>query len=120
MRTAAGIPIARDMIHQSIGLPGIPSWSGNAHHEPVHGDGEPGAWDGLIYYRLHGAPKTYYSDYDQTALDGVAERLSKIPAVDSWCIFDNTAAGAALENALSIEERVRNRGGSREYELEGS
>lgn len=77
-----------------------------AAHPVLHGDGEPGGWDGLIYYRLHGGPRIYYSDYDQTAIDGIVERLSHAPSVANWCIFDNTAAGAALGNALAIAERV--------------
>ena len=27
--------------------------------------GEPGGWDGLVYYRLHGSPKVYYSAYPE-------------------------------------------------------
>lgn len=77
-----------------------------AAHPVLYGDGKPGGWDGLAYHRLHGAPRTYYSDYNQTALDNIAERLRLSPAVTTWCIFDNTAAGAALGNALSIAERV--------------
>lgn len=77
-----------------------------AAHPVLHGDGEPGGHDGLVYYRLHGAPKTYYSDYDQTALDRIVEHLGRGSAVSKWCIFDNTAAGAALGNALSIAERL--------------
>ena len=73
-----------------------------AAHPVLHGIGEPGGWDGLQYYRLHGAPRTYYSDYDQTALQRIADRLGGKPTVSKWCIFDNTAAGAALGNALSI------------------
>jgi uncharacterized protein YecE (DUF72 family) len=73
-----------------------------AAHPVLHGNGEPGGWDGLTYYRLHGAPKTYYSNYDEEALYRIAERLNQAPPVTSWCIFDNTAAGAATGNALSI------------------
>ncbi len=77
-----------------------------AAHPVLYGDGKPGGWDGLAYYRLHGAPRTYYSDYDQAALDSITERLRLAPAVTTWCVFDNTAAGAAIGNALSIAERV--------------
>ncbi len=77
-----------------------------AAHPVLHGNGEPGGWDGLIYYRLHGGPRIYNSDYDQAAIDGIVERLSHAPSVANWCIFDNTAAGAALGNALAIAERV--------------
>jgi uncharacterized protein YecE (DUF72 family) len=70
-----------------------------------YGDGEPSGWDGLVYYRLHGAPRTYYSDYDQTALAEMRSRLTRGPSIPTWCIFDNTAAGAALGNALGMVDR---------------
>jgi len=63
-------------------------------------DGAPGGWQGLRYWRLHGSPKIYYSDYDAAALKALAEKLE---AAD-WCIFDNTAAFAALGNALSLSQ----------------
>jgi uncharacterized protein YecE (DUF72 family) len=28
----------------------------------------PGGWEGLLYWRLHGAPRTYYSEYDETII----------------------------------------------------
>ena len=30
---------------------------------------KPGGWDGLVYYRLHGSPKVYYSAYTDEYLD---------------------------------------------------
>jgi len=57
----------------------------------------PGGWMGMTYYRLHGSPRTYWSSYTPAFIDALAARLTP----DSWCIFDNTASGAALENALS-------------------
>lgn len=70
---------------------------------------EPGGWDGLAYYRLHGSPRVYYSDYLSDDLDAVAEKLSAAAAQSTavWCIFDNTAAGAATANALGVLDRVR-------------
>ena len=50
------------------------------------------------YIRLHGKPKIYYSVYS----DEEIEFFSKLVAPDGWCIFDNTASGAAIENALSM------------------
>jgi uncharacterized protein YecE (DUF72 family) len=61
------------------------------------GAGEPGGWRGLTYYRLHGSPRTYWSSYSADYISVLAARL----APGAWCIFDNTASGAALENALS-------------------
>jgi uncharacterized protein YecE (DUF72 family) len=64
----------------------------------------PGGWDGLIYFRLHGSPRTYASAYDDAALDAVAAQLREASA-ERWCIFDNTAFGAATANALALRAR---------------
>ena len=79
--------------------------------DPPRGEGgsQPGGWPGLVYFRLHGSPKTYYSSYECNFLDTLADklrdlRLSRIP---SWCIFDNTALGAATNHALSLFERLK-------------
>ncbi len=75
----------------------------------------PGGWPGLCYWRLHGAPRTYYSDYDKDWLRTFAERLV-LPvnrAVDgnaeTWVIFDNTALGYATANAVRLEDAFRQR-----------
>jgi len=52
------------------------------------------------YVRLHGAPQIYYSRYSDAEIRVFAERL----AAGSWCVFDNTASGAAIENALTMRE----------------
>jgi uncharacterized protein YecE (DUF72 family) len=67
-------------------------------------DGRPGGWQGLVYYRLHGAPHIYYSNYDAHALERTHRDLdaSGARAAATWCIFDNTAAHAALGNALAV------------------
>ena len=70
---------------------------------------EPGGWPGLVYRRLHGSPKMYYSAYSEETLDDTARlmRLDTETARESWCIFDNTALGAACENALGLLWRLR-------------
>ena len=67
-------------------------------------DSEPGGWQGLEYHRLHGAPQMYYSNYDERALARTSRVLaaSRARGAATWCIFDNTAAGAALGNALAV------------------
>jgi uncharacterized protein YecE (DUF72 family) len=67
--------------------------------------GEPGGWPGLVYIRLHGSPRTYYSAYDDACLDRLAAQLREA-AVETWCIFDNTASGAAAANALALVDRL--------------
>jgi len=60
----------------------------------------------LAYLRLHGSPRIYYSDYSATFLDALAAELQEHAAPGSWCIFDNTAAGAALFNALDLVDKI--------------
>ena len=69
---------------------------------------EPGGWAGLAYFRLHGSPRMYYSAYDDAYLDALARRLRAAAAgADAvWCIFDNTALGAATANALGLLARL--------------
>lgn len=69
---------------------------------------EPGGWRNLAYYRLHGSPRIYYSPYDAAYLDALAARIEADLEAgrEVWCIFDNTAAGAATANALQLMERL--------------
>jgi uncharacterized protein YecE (DUF72 family) len=69
---------------------------------------EPGGWPGLVYHRLHGSPRIYYSAYEAEYLDALAARLRDEAAAGRqvWCIFDNTASGAATADALSLEKRL--------------
>jgi uncharacterized protein YecE (DUF72 family) len=57
-----------------------------------------------IYVRLHGAPRIYYSSYSQDYLDALVRDLEVHRAAGRrvWCIFDNTAAGEAVPNALDV------------------
>jgi len=71
---------------------------------PVPQAAVPGGWSRLAYYRLHGAPRVYYSAYSAAALEKLAVTLQVLAArsVAAWCIFDNTAAGAATSDALAV------------------
>ncbi|THC46563.1 DUF72 domain-containing protein [Massilia sp. Mn16-1_5] len=57
-----------------------------------------------IYVRLHGTPRIYYSAYSQEYLDALVRDLALHRAAGRrvWCIFDNTAAGEAVPNALDV------------------
>jgi uncharacterized protein YecE (DUF72 family) len=58
----------------------------------------------LIYYRLHGSPRMYWSNYSSEQLQSWAGRAqSHKPDVTKWIIFDNTAAGYATVNALEMQ-----------------
>lgn len=56
-----------------------------------------------VYARLHGSPRMYYSSYSDEYLDSVAAYLAD---KDGWVIFDNTAGGAALPNALALMKKT--------------
>jgi len=75
---------------------------------PVPAAHEPAGWPELVYVRLHGSPRIYYSAYDDQHVDRLAERLRAAAARGSniWCIFDNTALGAAVPNALGLMARL--------------
>lgn len=68
----------------------------------VPGAGFPGGLLDTVYYRLHGAPRMYYSDYDPSFLADVARRIAAKENETVWCIFDNTTLGAATGNALFV------------------
>jgi uncharacterized protein YecE (DUF72 family) len=72
---------------------------------PVPAAAAPGGWDQLAYLRLHGSPKMSYSSYSDEFLEAVADRLRELtrgPAREVWCMFDNTASGAAFDDALRL------------------
>ncbi len=82
--------------------------------DPPRADADqmPGGWPGLVYYRWHGAPRVYWSSYDAAQIDGLAAQVrARHTAVDVWCIFDNTASGAACENALELQRRLSDSAG---------
>lgn len=73
--------------------------------------GIPGGWMGpagngagaVLYYRWHGSPRIYYSAYSDSWLHARAADLRSWPeGTERWCLFDNTASGAAVSNALSF------------------
>lgn len=63
------------------------------------------------YWRWHGSPRIYYSDYDAAALRALADdlRTAKGPG-QRWVIFDNTAHGFAVANAVWLRELVEGAG----------
>lgn len=68
----------------------------------------PGGWPELVYYRLHGSPRLYYSDYEAEYLTRLAAELQSFPTDTAvWCIFDNTAEGYATANALEMLRLLR-------------
>ncbi|SHG97624.1 DUF72 domain-containing protein [Massilia sp. CF038] len=69
--------------------------------------GQPGAHEptsAALYARLHGSPRIYYSSYDPDYLArlGHDARTHAAQGRDVWLMFDNTASGASVPNALAV------------------
>ncbi|WP_353064915.1 DUF72 domain-containing protein [Tunturibacter psychrotolerans] len=60
-------------------------------------------WGELIYCRLHGSPRIYYSPYPEGYLRSLAASFAAHPTKEIWCIFDNTVFGAAFGNAQCLK-----------------
>ena len=69
---------------------------------------EPGGYDPLLYLRLHGSPRAYYSAYSTATLESAARFVEDkaIRGISTWCIFDNTALGAATGDALTVQAHL--------------
>jgi uncharacterized protein YecE (DUF72 family) len=111
LRQRIDVPIACEPRHASWFEPAADNWLAErdvarvaADPAPAPGAGEPGGSNKLAYYRAHGAPRIYYSNYDDAALMEYHRRIDALRKrrIPTWCIFDNTAHGAALGNALAL------------------
>jgi uncharacterized protein YecE (DUF72 family) len=75
---------------------------------PVAQAAAPGGYRGIVYRRLHGSPRIYHSAYDPATLDLICRSIcGSCPVTkESWCIFDNTALGAATHDARALVRRL--------------
>jgi uncharacterized protein YecE (DUF72 family) len=64
------------------------------------------AFPASAYYRLHGTPKIYKSAYDSEMLDVWSSRIveSAESGAPVFCVFDNTAIGNSVPNALELKK----------------
>lgn len=67
---------------------------------------EPGGDTSFRYWRWHGSPRMYWSDYGPERLATLASAM-RAGRGQRWCIFDNTGWGHSVDNALSLTERLR-------------
>jgi uncharacterized protein YecE (DUF72 family) len=80
---------------------------GRVAADPPKGDptaATPGGDAGLAYYRLHGSPRIYYSNYEDKILTSFATRIKSLD--NSWIVFDNTALSHAYSNALRLQTLI--------------
>jgi len=58
-----------------------------------------------LYYRFHGVPHLYHSQYEVRQLEAIAnEMLSQRGARQSYVYFNNTAEGHAITNAKQLQD----------------
>lgn len=71
----------------------------------------PGGWRKLTYRRLHGSPRMYYSAYSKRALTRLKKTIAaeREAGGENWCIFDNTALGHAVSDALALDAALNKR-----------
>lgn len=70
----------------------------------------PGAETSFCYYRLHGSPRMYFSNYSQATIQRYAKEMQSFKHAERiWCFYDNTASGSAIPNALSLLASVHKR-----------
>lgn len=106
------VPAVCEPRHKSWFTPQVDAWFAErriaraaADPLPAVGAFDPGGWRGLTYFRLHGSPRMYYSAYEPPFISALVKKLEQ-QRVPTWCVFDNTAEGAALGDALSTSERL--------------
>ena len=73
-----------------------------ADPDPIGAGVAPSPFGACRYWRLHGSPRMYYSAYDDLRLGAFAGHLDN--SVQTWVIFDNTAAGYAVHDALILQD----------------
>ena len=111
LKVTTAIPIACEPRHQSwfasdadtlLHDLGIARVAADPARVPAAAD--PGGSRQVVYFRLHGSPKIYYSSYSDDYIQRLAERLPGEASEQRmvWCVFDNTTLGAATGNALNL------------------
>lgn len=102
--------VALEPRHSTWFTPGVDSLL-QQHHiarvaaDPPKGSAQaalPGGDTTLIYYRLHGSPRTYFSSYEDAWLQKLAAAIRTHP--NAWVIFDNTAHRHAFANAIHLQQ----------------
>lgn len=61
----------------------------------------------VCYYRFHGVPKLFYSEYDEVFLEKIYKQISENKKVkEAFIYFNNTASLAALHNAKYFQKSI--------------
>lgn len=59
----------------------------------------------LVYYRFHGVPVLFYSEYEKEFLQRIADQINSHPfGENAYLYFNNTASMAAVANAKHLQQ----------------
>lgn len=110
-RQRSAVPLACEPRHPSWFTPPAEEVLREYHVSRVAADppraivgATPGGDTRWQYWRWHGAPVIYRSDYPEERLQALADAISEVGTGDSWVIFDNTAGGHAVANASRLQQ----------------
>jgi uncharacterized protein YecE (DUF72 family) len=75
----------------------------------------PGGDTRCEYARLHGSPRMYHDSYGVPAIARLVRRVLRADAqvAERWIVFDNTASGHAVGDALVTQRALRQLAGDR-------
>lgn len=59
------------------------------------------------YFRLHGIPELFYSEYSKDELAGLCRAILNAPYEKVYVYFNNTASVAAIKNALVFQDMLK-------------
>lgn len=69
---------------------------------------EPVINDPTVYYRFHGVPRLYHSQYEESFLEDIVTQISQHSLTQTvYLFFNNTASAAALTNARYVQSLVQ-------------
>jgi len=74
------------------------SFPGNLPEDVISND------PGMLYYRLHGKPVLYKSEYSRDFIENLAETLKARRRQTMYIFFNNTWGTASIHNALYLKE----------------
>jgi len=57
-----------------------------------------------VYYRFHGLPKVYYSQYKRAFIEQVVQQVEAAGVRRAYMYFNNTATIAAIRNAKYMQQ----------------
>jgi uncharacterized protein YecE (DUF72 family) len=120
LRKTIDVPLVLEPRHLSWFEPKVDAWLAERRIARVAADpipkrvpresgaDAPGGWNGLSYYRWHGSPRIYFSDYSTERLEALRKRVAEERRAGRavWCMFDNTAGGHAIGNALWLSDKT--------------